>query len=187
MGRAYSREERLNPKWMDKPCRVCGVVNRDRYGLCIPCSVRRNKIYRALNRDKAAERRRRYKENHKLETRARKEVRRALRMGKIVKSPFCLLCWTPTTKLDAHHPDHSKYLEVVWLCRLCHLFIHGKGWRKGLGNEAENYSYRTEEGFDGYLNTLIDKLSGRTFKPEQAEKIIARVTEIVMNSVLVVK
>jgi hypothetical protein len=53
-------------------------------------------------------------------------VQRAVASGKIVKSPFCQLCWD-TVPVDAHH--YSGYekehrLTVAWLCEPCHYFCH---------------------------------------------------------------
>lgn len=36
----------------------------------------------------------------------------------MAKSP-CVVCGT-RINLEAHHPDHSKPLEVIWLCRFHH-------------------------------------------------------------------
>lgn len=43
-----------------------------------------------------------------------------LRRGKILRKP-CVLCGA---KAQMHHPDYSKPLEVVWLCRPCHMDVH---------------------------------------------------------------
>lgn len=44
------------------------------------------------------------------------------RRGKIVRQP-CERCGGPAEK---HHDDYDKPLAVRWLCRACHLNIHGK-------------------------------------------------------------
>ena len=45
----------------------------------------------------------------------------ALKLGKVVKQP-CQKCGSPRS--EAHHPDYSKPLEVVWLCRIHHVEEH---------------------------------------------------------------
>ena len=50
-------------------------------------------------------------------------VSRTLKAGKIKREP-CALCGAKETQ--AHHEDYSKPLEVIWLCRKCHLLMHGK-------------------------------------------------------------
>ena len=51
-------------------------------------------------------------------------VARALRKGKLIRPSICERCRLEC-KPQAHHPDHSKWLEVIWLCRACHLAEHG--------------------------------------------------------------
>lgn len=53
------------------------------------------------------------------------------RRGKIEQGP-CILCGNPDSEM--HHPDHEIPLNVVWLCRDCHLQWHAF-WR--------NVSYET--------------------------------------------
>jgi hypothetical protein len=53
--------------------------------------------------------------------RARSIAGVALRRGKLVRQP-CGACGEP--KAEMHHPDYSKPLEIVWLCRSDHLLLH---------------------------------------------------------------
>ncbi len=41
----------------------------------------------------------------------------------------CSSCGLICKKLQAHHDDYSKPLEVRWVCHSCHLKIHGKKTR----------------------------------------------------------
>ena len=50
--------------------------------------------------------------------RARNAVSNALRDGRLVKGP-CKECGT-TERVQAHHPDYSKPLDIEWLCFSCH-------------------------------------------------------------------
>ena len=54
-----------------------------------------------------------------------KAVGRALKRGDLVKQP-CQVCGATdeTTRIDAHHEDYSKPLEVDWLCRSHHMRFH---------------------------------------------------------------
>jgi len=54
-------------------------------------------------------------------------TRNAIRDGKLVCMP-CEKCGA--IKVDAHHDDYSKPLEVRWLCRKHHLEHHGKQQRQ---------------------------------------------------------
>lgn len=52
--------------------------------------------------------------------RARDRVRSAVKYGKLSKPVVCSDCGQPG-KLQAHHADYSKPLDVTWLCFQCHL------------------------------------------------------------------
>jgi hypothetical protein len=49
------------------------------------------------------------------------KVRHAIKTGKLVRLP-CFVCGSE--KVEAHHPDYSAPLDVVWLCRQHHMEIH---------------------------------------------------------------
>jgi hypothetical protein len=51
------------------------------------------------------------------------DVRVAIRNGSITKDP-CVIC--KEKKVQAHHQDYSKPLEIVWLCAKCHTKAHKK-------------------------------------------------------------
>ena len=51
---------------------------------------------------------------------ARAQVYKAVRSGKLIRRPC--RCGNPVT--EGHHPDYSKPLKVVWLCRPHHLERH---------------------------------------------------------------
>jgi hypothetical protein len=53
-------------------------------------------------------------------------VNLAISHGDLISSDRCEHCGSPAVnyKLEAHHSDYSKPLEVVWLCRSCHTSIH---------------------------------------------------------------
>lgn len=52
--------------------------------------------------------------------------------GRIVKPEKCQICGK-NEKLDAHHSDYSKPLEVTWTCRVCHRALHRR-----LKKESQN-------------------------------------------------
>ncbi|HEY6017514.1 MAG TPA: hypothetical protein VIU16_12075, partial [Gaiellaceae bacterium] len=51
---------------------------------------------------------------------ARRAVHTAVAAGRVVKEP----CFCGATKVEAHHPDYTKPLEVEWLCRQHHAQRH---------------------------------------------------------------
>lgn len=55
--------------------------------------------------------------------RARNLIKLAMRSGKVIKGK-CEICGNE--KVDAHHDDYSKPLDVRWLCRTHHGEVHRK-------------------------------------------------------------
>lgn len=53
-------------------------------------------------------------------------VQRAIKSGELVRQA-CEHCGQSDGRLDAHHPDYSKPLAVVFLCRRCHTRLHKRG------------------------------------------------------------
>lgn len=51
---------------------------------------------------------------------ARQKVRDHILSGKIKKPEKCEHCKL-NNKLEAHHKDYSKPLEVEWVCKSCHV------------------------------------------------------------------
>ena len=58
-----------------------------------------------------------YRKQHPDRYSAKNAVNNAVRDGKIVRKP-CEVCGAE--KVEAHHEDYSKPLEVVWLCKPHH-------------------------------------------------------------------
>ncbi len=71
--------------------------------------------------------RERYKINAKcrLQSRVRSRVRWAKLARRLIPAVFCSNCHSKT-KIQAHHCNYDKPLEVIWLCRPCHAAIHRK-------------------------------------------------------------
>jgi hypothetical protein len=69
--------------------------------------------------------RERNKEILKPKNDARKLVMYAVKLGVIKKPNQCEKC-NSTGKIEGHHTDYTKPLEVKWLCKLCHKQEHKK-------------------------------------------------------------
>ena len=65
-------------------------------------------------------------EEQKAKIRARSAVSNAIRDGKLTRLP-CEVC-SSTDRIEAHHEDHSKPLEIKWLCKKHHWIAHGRVW-----------------------------------------------------------
>lgn len=79
------------------------------------------------NKDAIREYRREYHKNWRKQNPGRQKIYwmvcAALKEGKIVKPLMCQLCGK-TSKLQGHHADYAKPLEVIWVCIKCHHKIH---------------------------------------------------------------
>lgn len=104
---------------------------------CKICNKRDSSEHRSNNLDKVREYdRNRGKLPHRVELRnkinerwrkahpdrsnAHQKLHKAVRSGKVKKQP----CWVCGEKAEAHHPDYSKPLDVVWLCTMHHRQTH---------------------------------------------------------------
>lgn len=61
----------------------------------------------------------RHRESRRPKNRAHYLVAAALKRGVLIKPVLCEECHKER-KLEAHHADYSKPLEVEWLCPRCH-------------------------------------------------------------------
>jgi len=59
----------------------------------------------------------------KLKTWASNKMWKAILSGKIKKGLKCILCGS-IDKIQAHHTDYTKPLDVMWLCDVCHRKQH---------------------------------------------------------------
>ena len=60
-------------------------------------------------------------EERRIRHNVRRITRRAIKSGKLVAQP----CWVcGELEVDAHHPDYSAPLDVVWLCKKHHQEVH---------------------------------------------------------------
>jgi hypothetical protein len=104
------------------PCRKCGaprVAYNDagkpgafRYA-CRPCERARVQAHRVKNPDRGVS---------SLQRRAHKAVENALIRGTLHRNP-CMVCGTQD-RVQAHHEDYSRPLDVVWLCPTHHKARH---------------------------------------------------------------
>lgn len=60
----------------------------------------------------------------------------ALARKRIIKPTLCEACGRPE-RLDGHHYDYTKPLEVVWLCKPCHGQVHRYENEKARQRERE--------------------------------------------------
>jgi hypothetical protein len=71
-----------------------------------------------VNRERVA----RYEERNREKKQCRLTLYDAVRTGKLIRPSRCSRCGL-ICKPQAHHPDYSKPLEVIWACRECHVIL----------------------------------------------------------------
>lgn len=78
-------------------------------------------------REKAYEITRKSRADHPEKWSARAAVAWAIKSGKLIKPTHCSRCKQipDTGRIEGHHPDYAKPLEVVWVCTRCHRIVDG--------------------------------------------------------------
>jgi hypothetical protein len=71
------------------------------------------------NKEKYAEYGKKNLEKNRKKHNARAKIYRHIKAGKIIKPQICSKC-DNQGKIEAHHHDYEKPLEVTWLCTKCH-------------------------------------------------------------------
>lgn len=115
----------------DKKCLRCGEVKplerfdrrsraKDgRHPWCKVCVKEYRRAWDAANPEKRRAYTRRAKALYPERTRARNVVRLEIEAGRLVRPDVCDRCRTPG-RIEAHHHDYGKPLEIEWLCSRCH-------------------------------------------------------------------
>lgn len=61
---------------------------------------------------------------NQVKRRAHIKVGNAVRDGKLEKPEACQVCGASGRRIQGHHHDYSKPLDVVWVCPPCHREFH---------------------------------------------------------------
>lgn len=77
------------------------------------------------NKEKVALNVFKYRERNPEKVYAHQAVMWAVRLNVLKKPDECEKC-KRIVKLQGHHEDYSKPLEVQWLCKICHNHVHDK-------------------------------------------------------------
>ena len=97
-----------NPEWI--------MRERER------CRIKMEK-YRASGREKRnplSGHQKRWRKRFQERQGAHNKAQRAVSKGLIPKSNSCSQCGVTNIKLEKHHDDYSKPLDIRWLCVKCH-------------------------------------------------------------------
>lgn len=104
-------------------CRECfSKYNKERYQRNKESIKERIYRYRAENPTKVLASRMKMCERNPTHYNAYKVLEQALIAGQIHKPDHCPICGCSSDKhrIEAHHEDYSKPLDVVWCCTQCH-------------------------------------------------------------------
>lgn len=109
--------QRLTKGQRKTTCSKCNSpleLNRiDKYRYCLSC----HNEYMRKNRKRHSQ----LTDEQRLKANCRSYLNTYLKRGVIKKLP-CSIC--NNIQSEAHHHDYTKPLDVIWLCRECHLSIH---------------------------------------------------------------
>lgn len=86
--------------------------HRLKHRWCAPCHATYMREWRKTHRMSPEQRRKDIARSYANEYKKR---------GKLARKP-CEKCGEPKSQM--HHEDHTKPLEVTWLCRKCHIELH---------------------------------------------------------------
>jgi hypothetical protein len=64
--------------------------------------------------------------DHAAQSRATSAVADAIRAGVLTRPARCSTCDEEHARIQAHHDDYGKPLDVRWLCAPCHVAHHAK-------------------------------------------------------------
>lgn len=64
--------------------------------------------------------------NNREKRNAENKITKALKKEKILRATACENCGKMNCKIEGHHYDYSKPLDVIWLCTECHGKVHKK-------------------------------------------------------------
>lgn len=116
-------------------CRFCKKENiplmksskyKDKqYYSCRDCNTKRLKKYRGTPKGKisSSNNQKRMIKKYPQKVRARTLLNHALITKKIIKPKKCTVCFK-SKKIQAHHEDYTKPLDIIWLCIECHRNTH---------------------------------------------------------------
>lgn len=85
--------------------------------------VKKNKLWKINNYSKVKCYLKKYQKSNPLKVRARKIVNYHVNKGNMTKPEVCQEC-NKKNKLQAHHIDYLKLLDIKWLCSACHGIEH---------------------------------------------------------------
>lgn len=116
------REKRCPRCGETKPLDAFGVDRHKKDGHQGHCKSCRNRTHRE-DQPRRQQVKNRWRERHPERHYAHRIVEWAIESGKLVRPDACEACGN-AGRVQGHHEDYSKPLEVRWLCSVCHKGEH---------------------------------------------------------------
>ncbi len=110
---------------LEARCKDCVRVIKREYAHAHPEKMRaRSRQKYASRAEVLREKAREYRSANHEKCSARWKVKEALKTGRLSRPSTCSECGGYEARIEAHHPDYSKPLEVKWLCTFCHAALN---------------------------------------------------------------
>lgn len=122
-------KNRRNRDGLQSVCRKCfSDYNRRRYASDPDRHKSNAKRYREENPENVFDTRMRMCAKNPTKKNANEAVSLALRIGIMERPMFCAGCGCSDSehRIEAHHHDYAKPLEVAWLCTPCHRLMDAR-------------------------------------------------------------
>lgn len=75
---------------------------------------------------KYLEQQRKWGKENRYKRNAHTKLKRAIEKGIITRPQYCQICGKTNCKIQGHHYDYNKPLDVIWVCTECHGNLHKK-------------------------------------------------------------
>ena len=104
----------------------CRKPSGIQYYMCRTCVNNKQKKYYStpVGKEKQLEINKRTIMKFPEKRKAREVLARAIKAGKVDKPEICEDCSSKVNRIEGHHSDYAKPLEVKWLCTSCHRSHH---------------------------------------------------------------
>lgn len=120
-----NRESRIQKHrdWREENRESINARNRDRWNNDPEWKARKDK-YKGMYKEWRASYASDYKKANRDKCNAREQLRYWVEKGTIKRPEKCDMCESSEHRIEAHHFDYSKPLDVQWFCQKCHLKLH---------------------------------------------------------------
>lgn len=105
-------------------CKVCHLASTNAHKRANPDKVKKwHAAYVERDPQYKTKRSRIYRQRYPERNAAHVAVHEAVKSGKLNRPECCEMC-NRACKVQGHHEDYSRKLDVKWLCDRCHIEVH---------------------------------------------------------------